>query len=110
VPGCNQDYFTEVHHIIHWEHDGPTDTWNLIALCPHHHRLHHKGKLGITGNADQVGGVKFTNEHGNPIAQTGAKPEPPPGQPPAPKGEYEHPYGEPIQTRWFHLNLPPEHR
>ncbi|RLE25022.1 MAG: hypothetical protein DRJ50_03710 [Actinobacteria bacterium] len=110
VPGCTQHRFIEVHHIVHWEHDGPTDTWNLIALCPYHHRLHHKGKLGICGNADQLDGVAFTNEHGNPIAQTGAKPEPPGGPPPTPKGEYEHPYGEPIQTRWFHLNTPPEHR
>jgi hypothetical protein len=110
VPSCTQDKFIEVHHIIHWEYDGPTDTWNLIALCPHHHRLHHKGKLGITGNADQIDGVTFTDEHGRPIAQTGAKPEPPAGPPPPPKGTWEHPYGEPIQNRWFHLNVPREHR
>jgi len=110
VPGCNQHRFVEVHHIVHWEYDGPTDTWNLIALCPHHHRLHHKGKLGIVGNADEVGGVTFTNEYGNLIAQTGAKPEPPGGPPPKPDGEYQHPCGEPLQTRWFHLNVPPEHR
>ena len=83
---------------------------NLIALCPHHHRLHHRGKLGITGNADEIDGVTFTNKHGHPIAQTGAKPEPPAGPPPKPASTYEHPYGEPIQTRWFHLNVPPEHR
>jgi hypothetical protein len=110
VPGCTQHHFIEVHHIIHWEHDGVTNTWNLIALCPHHHRLHHRGKLGITGNADEIDGVTFTNEHGRPITQTGAKPEPPAGPPPKPASTYEHPYGEPIQTRWFHLNVPPEHR
>ena len=42
VPGCNARHFLEVHHIIHWEHDGVTETWNLICLCPHHHRLHHR--------------------------------------------------------------------
>jgi hypothetical protein len=110
VHGCGQHQFIEIHHIIHWEDNGPTDTWNLISLCPHHHRLHHRGKLGITGNADEIDGVTFTNEHGRPIAQTGAKPEPPAGLPPPPKGTYEHPYGEPIQTRWFHLNVPPEYR
>jgi hypothetical protein len=110
VHSCTQDKFIEVHHIIHWEHDGTTDTWNLIALCPHHHRLHHKGKLGISGNADEIDGVTFTNENGRPIAQTGAKPEPPGAPPAAPEGTYEHPYGEPIQNRWFHLNVPPEYR
>ena len=52
VPGCRHDRFVEVHHIIHWSAHGPTDTWNLICLCPRHHRLHHQGRLGITGNAD----------------------------------------------------------
>jgi len=49
-------------------------------------------------------------QYGNPIAQTGAKPVPPPGPPPKPTGVYEHPQGERLQTRWFHLNIPPEHR
>jgi hypothetical protein len=29
VHSCTQDKFIEVHHIIHWEYDGATDTWNL---------------------------------------------------------------------------------
>jgi hypothetical protein len=60
VPGCSADRFLHVHHVIHWDPDdgeGPTDTWNLACVCPHHHRLHHQGLLGITGNADLVDGL-----------------------------------------------------
>ena len=78
VPGCTQTHILEVHHIIHWEDGGPTDTWNLICLCPHHHRLHHRGELGITGNADD-GTVVFTDRNGTPL-------QPSRGQTPAPRG------------------------
>ncbi len=34
----------EIHHIIEWEHHGPTDLNNLIPLCNvHHERVHHSG-------------------------------------------------------------------
>jgi hypothetical protein len=106
VHGCSVDKFLEVHHIVHWEDDGPTDTWNLICLCPHHHRLHHQGKLGIVGNADVPSGVVFTNLAGNPIAQTGAKPKPPEAPPPTPIGTYRHPLGERLDSRWIYFNPP----
>jgi hypothetical protein len=77
IPGCNETHHLEVHHIIHWEDDGTTDTWNLIALCPRHHRMHHRGELGIHGNADTPDSVTFTNRHGRPIGSTGARPQPP---------------------------------
>jgi hypothetical protein len=54
VPGCTNTCYVEVHHIIHWLNGGPTDSWNLIMICPKHHRAHHRGELGITGNADEV--------------------------------------------------------
>ena len=106
VTGCNADWFLEIHHIIHWLDGGPTDTWNLICLCPHHHRLHHRGRLGISGNADVPGGVVFTDERGRPIAGSGATPIPPSGPPPPPIGRYEHPLGERIDTRWFTFREP----
>ena len=110
IPGCAVTHHIEVHHIIHWEDDGPTDTWNLIALCPRHHRMHHRGELGITGNADQADGVTFTNRHGRVIGTTGARPEPPGAPPTAPAGVYEHPLGERLDPRWLYFNPPPEHR
>jgi len=109
VPGCTQTHLLEVHHIIHWEDDGPTDTFNLIALCPHHHRLHHKGVLGITGNADD-GTVVFTDHNGNLLKPSGARPEPPGAPPPPPDGTYQHPLGERLDYEWLHFNPPPEHR
>ncbi|MGK0312043.1 MAG: putative restriction endonuclease, partial [Ilumatobacter sp.] len=40
-----------MHHLIHWEHGGGTDTDNLLLVCSKHHRMHHRGRLDITGNA-----------------------------------------------------------
>jgi len=42
---CGADPTTcEAHHIIHWEHGGPTDITNLILLCTtHHHDIHDRG-------------------------------------------------------------------
>jgi hypothetical protein len=110
IPGCTVTHHIEVHHIVHWEDDGPTDTWNLIALCPRHHRMHHRGELGITGNADHTDGVTFTNRHGRPLDTTGARPQPPGAPPTTPDGVYEHPLGERLDPRWLYFNPPPEHR
>ena len=109
VPGCTHSHVLEVHHIIHWQHGGPTDTWNLIALCPHHHRLHHQGQLGIAGNADE-NTVAFTDTNGQRLRPTGARPVPPGAPPPPPTGVYQHPLGERLDTQWLHFNPPPEHR
>lgn len=112
VPGCTETHWLEVHHIIHWEDDGPTDTWNLISLCPHHHRLHHQGRLGITGNADQSDGIAFTSNHGDVITDSGARPKP--GQQrhdlSPPIGTYHPPEGGRLESRWLYFNPPLEHR
>ncbi|NND74773.1 MAG: HNH endonuclease, partial [Ilumatobacter sp.] len=101
--------FLEVHHIIHWLDGGPTDTWNLVALCPHHHRLHHHGRLGITGNADDPDGIEFSFAAGDRIHASGARPEPPGAPPPQPAGTYQHPFGERLESRWLYFNPPPRH-
>ena len=110
VPGCGCDQHLEVHHIIHWEDDGPTETWNLISLCPHHHRLHHQGKLGITGNADIPGGVTFTDANGRVITASGARPKPPGAAPPPITGTYQHPLGQRLDMKWVSFGTPPEPR
>jgi HNH endonuclease len=47
VPGCHVTHHLEVHHIIHWDDDGPSDSWNLIALrLSHESRLSHP-RLGL---------------------------------------------------------------
>lgn len=106
VPGCHAAHFLEVHHIVHWDDDGETETWNLVAVCPHHHRMHHRGELGISGNADEPDGVTFTNRHGRPIAPSGARPRPPGAPPPDPDGTYRHPLGERLHTKWLSFHEP----
>jgi Domain of unknown function (DUF222)/HNH endonuclease len=44
-PGCDRPpAWCEVHHIVEWQHGGPTAISNLVMLCRLHHRLlHHPG-------------------------------------------------------------------
>ena len=119
VPGCDATIGLQIHHIIHWEDLGATDTSNLVALCRHHHRLHHQGILGITGNADlprtTQGALVFTDRWHRPMDPVGN------GQP-LPRGTsvdteanergltprpYAPPLGERLIKRDFHLNPNP---
>ena len=43
---CIRPQACDAHHIVPWEHNGPTDTDNLVLLCPRCHRKVHK--LGYT--------------------------------------------------------------
>jgi hypothetical protein len=97
VPGCDSRLWIQVHHIVHWEDHGDTVTRNLICLCAHHHRRHHQGLLGITGNADVPGGVVFTTATGRVLEPAGT-PIPPVVMPEVepyegPTGETLHPHG-----------------
>ncbi len=91
VPGCDRTRWLHVHHIVHWEDGGATDTANLMALCSKHHRQHHRGQLGIEGDADDPSGIAFTDARGRPLA-SGGQPIPP--TEPAPAGNWTHPSGE----------------
>jgi Domain of unknown function (DUF222)/HNH endonuclease len=103
-PLCRATRGLEVHHLVHWLDGGPTDTWNLIALCSRCHRDHHLGRLGITGNADQPDGVAFFDQYGRAIdPATHAKPT---GPRPVPQRPYRHPRGERLQ-RWAIVFNPP---
>jgi 5-methylcytosine-specific restriction protein A len=44
-PGCDRPpSWSECHHIVEWEHGGPTRLDNLVMLCRSHHVLiHHSG-------------------------------------------------------------------
>ena len=102
VPGCTSDRFLEVHHIIHWLDDGETDTCNLICLCSHHHRLHHTGALGITGNADDPDSMVFTDSRASPLGPCG-RPRPPANAPPPPAAPYQPPLRGRVDYRWVGL-------
>jgi hypothetical protein len=54
VPGCGATRGLHAHHILHWEDGGATELFNLVLVCPHHHRLHHRGIITITGPADDL--------------------------------------------------------
>ncbi len=104
APGCTAQRWLQVHHLWHWENGGPTDTHNLCCLCAWHHRAHHAGKLGITGNADRPDGLVFTDQQGRVIRPY--KPPKPPGDPPGKAAQkhgldpdpYQHPLGEELDT------------
>lgn len=102
VPGCERNRWLQIHHIRHWEDAGPTDTENLLALCSAHHRAHHRGLLGITGNADDPHGVVFTNSRGRPLAPCGR-----PRRPTELVSAWVHPTGERFDPKWVHFHPPP---
>jgi hypothetical protein len=106
VPGCTADRFVEIHHVVHWLDGGSTDTRNLACLCPRHHKLHHQGRLGISGNADEEHGLTFTDWSGKAIGPNG-QPVPPTEPPP----DAPQPYTPPLRGRvrrqgeWVHPNV-----
>jgi hypothetical protein len=105
VPGCQARRRLDVHHVVHREHHGTNDPWNLAAICPRHHRMHHRGQLGITGNAETPGGLTFTDHRGREMLPASSA-SPPTGPPPRPAGRYQHASGESLQPWSVHFNRP----
>jgi hypothetical protein len=103
VPWCPHKRWLQIHHIIHWTDNGPTETWNLIALCPACHRQHHLGELGITGNADLPDGLMFTDRNRN-VIDPATRPTKPTGPPPRPRHPYRHPDGGRMQRDALFFN------
>jgi len=104
VPGCERTKWLQIHHLVHWEDGGVTDTANLAALCSRHHRLHHRGQLGITGDADAADGLVFTDARGRRLQSSG-RPAPPTQL--APTGRWVHPTGERLDLNWITFRRPP---
>ena len=73
-----------------------------MSLCPRHHKLHHQGLLGITGDADAFDGLVFTDEHDTPIPGSGT-PVIPTGPPPSPNMSYEPPLAGRFDWNWIGL-------
>ena len=104
VPGCGRHH-VEIHHIVHWLDGGPTNTWNLVVLCPHH--------TGSTTVASSTSPATPTSKTGS-SSPTGEgdpgsvpSPTPPDPRPLAVTGHWEHPTGERLQTKWIHFNPAP---
>jgi hypothetical protein len=64
-PGCANNIFTDVHHVVHWADQGLTDLPNLVTLCDHHHHRVHEGKWQVTGNANGI--LRFVGPSGRPM-------------------------------------------
>jgi hypothetical protein len=53
-PGCTVRFADcEIHHVIDWDHHGPTDLANLLPLCTRHHHLVHEGRWHLTLHPDR---------------------------------------------------------
>ncbi|WP_205877136.1 HNH endonuclease signature motif containing protein [Mycobacterium camsae] len=96
VPGCAATRGLHAHHIRHWEHGGPTELINLILLCPYHHRLHHRGEITISGDAEHL---TITDSDGD-LLHPGSLARPPTTTPPQVPA-YRGPSGERAQWKWY---------
>ncbi|HZD97175.1 MAG TPA: DUF222 domain-containing protein, partial [Micromonosporaceae bacterium] len=53
-PGCDRPpRWADIHHIVAWQHGGPTDRDNGVALCGHHHRLIHSSTWTVQLGPDR---------------------------------------------------------
>ena len=44
----------QIHHVVPWEHGGPSDLANLLPLCTTHHHHVHEGGWSLTLNPDRT--------------------------------------------------------
>jgi hypothetical protein len=96
VPGCGATRGLQAHHIRHWEDGGPTELFNLVLVCPYHHRMHHRGLITITGPAERL---VVTDSAGRRLSSASlARPptKPPPAVPP-----WRGPTGERADWWWY---------
>lgn len=76
VPGCDQSRHLQIDHWqVDFADDGPTEWWNLVRLCPHHHRLKTQKLFRLEGGA---GHWRFVRN--DPRTTRGAGPEVTPGR------------------------------
>lgn len=58
-PGCDRTRGVQVHHAVHHADDGVTELWNLVLLCPQHHRFLHEHRWRIKGDPGRPDGLEF---------------------------------------------------
>jgi hypothetical protein len=100
-PLCTQRLWLHAHHIVHWEHGGPTVPHPLVLLCPRHHRALHLGEFSIVGNPEK-GTMRFVDRWGQSIAPPGHDPPdagPPRGGGPLREGSRPSLYAPPLAER-----------
>jgi hypothetical protein len=111
VPGCDRSRWLHIHHLVHWTRGGRTDPDNLVALCAVHHRMVHLGFLTIDGDPGGLDALVFTDHLGRQL-QPATPRRPHRGTAAAeaahhhglPPPQWQHPPGEPLDTRWINWN------
>ncbi|HZR12487.1 MAG TPA: DUF222 domain-containing protein [Acidimicrobiia bacterium] len=58
-PGCTRTWGLHAHHMVHYEHGGPTEAGNLLMLCPRHHRWVHEHGWRARGDPNRADGLVF---------------------------------------------------
>lgn len=58
-PGCSRTRALHAHHIVHHADGGVTELWNLVLLCPYHHRFVHEHGWWITGDTGRPDDLVF---------------------------------------------------
>jgi hypothetical protein len=96
VPGCGATRGLHAHHIRHWEDGGATELVNLVLLCPYHHRLHHRGGITISGDAEHLVVTDADGEPLHPGSLARPPTTPPPAVPPC-----SGPLGERADWWWY---------
>jgi hypothetical protein len=64
VPGCRSARHLEIHHLVARALGGDHDPSLLTLLCSVHHRLHHDGRLLISGRSPDA--LVFQHDDGRP--------------------------------------------
>ncbi|HVR00008.1 MAG TPA: HNH endonuclease signature motif containing protein [Mycobacterium sp.] len=96
VPGCGATRGLHAHHLRHWEDGGLTELFNLVLVCPYHHRLHHRRVITIAGPADDL---IVTDSSGRRLS-AGSLARPPSLSPPA-VPPFPGPTGERADWWWY---------
>ena len=88
-PGCHVAFDRcDIHHVLAWEHHGPTNLNNLIPLCNRHHHSVHEGGWTLILDPDRTITLhrpdntiayhgNTTNRQPTPTTPTAASPPPP---------------------------------
>lgn len=76
-PGCTQRTRLRIHHVRAWARGGRTDRYNLVALCPSHHRAVHEGGWEVV--ADGSDGFTFRAPDGRTVPELVVPPVSGPG-------------------------------
>ena len=72
VPGCDQSRHLQIDHWqVDFADDGPTEWWNLVRLCPHHHRLKTDKLFRLEGGAGHWRFVRNERGTSKPVRKVG---------------------------------------